>query len=1312
LAAERGRWTAVKPGDVVAERFEILRLAGSGGMGSVWRARDRTNGGDVALKVVHTQNAADAERLRREAMVLAEIESPRVVRYVAHGVTDDGLPFLAMEWLEGETLEDRMIRSGLQVGEALLVCRGIAEGLAVLHARKFLHRDIKPSNVLLQGRDLSRATLLDLGIARLPTTARRATLTGTTIGTPGYMAPEQARGAKALDARVDVFALGCVLFECLTGTPAFVGESAMAVLAKVLFEETPRVMAVREDIPAEIEAFVQRLMAKAPEMRLADGAAVLAAMDSLPAIAIDAGAPPTSLMIGRAITGGERKLVSVVMAMVPEPVADPKSAPTLASGSPPARRTDVHAVAQSHGAEVEQLAMGVVVATIRGREGATDQALAAARCALALRAILPHAAMAIATGLGELATRIPVGEAIDRATKLLELGTDGIRIDETTAGLLPGSFGISGDASGLVLVGLREDAEAVRTLLGKPTPFVGREREVATLMATARQCFDERVSRVCLVTGPAGAGKSRLRTEIVKAIRDESPELERSGAWGTSNAANVELWFARADAVSRGSPFSVLAQIVRSAMNLGQGESLAIRQQKLRARIARRARPGDDPVRIGSFLGELADVPFPDDIDVRLRAARSDTIVMGDQIRRAFDEWMAAECERGPVAILLEDLHWGDLPSVELLDAILRRNAERPLLVIAFARPEIHEAFPGLWRERDVQELRLAPLTKRATEKLVRDLLPKAEHEDIARIVERGAGNPFYVEELVRAFSSGAALPLTVLAMIEARFERLDPETRRVLRATSVFGQHAWRNGVAALLGGASRAHSLDDHLGALEREEILSRHPVSRFAGETEYAFRHALVRDAAEATLTEDDARTAHALCAEWLEDHGETDAVQLADHHERGATTRAAYWLCRAAREALEGNDYGAAIARAERAMAAGAAGDVLGDALRVTCEAHLWRDDNEAAVSAGLRALKQLAPGSDAFVLACGDVALGAHRAGDDARVAAIGAQLAPLLAPIDRPSAAQVIGTARVASRLFAIGAVEPGDALLAWIDARVGRQSGDAVLGWIHSARAMRAAWTGALSTEIGELREASLAFEAAGDARSASYSLHNAGYALCHIGELEAGEAALVRAMRLSDQLGLRGMVLSCKANLGIARARLGDVRGALAVEREAVDGFRALGSRRDEATARVYLGIILRNLPSELEAAEREVRTGIAILPDSPVLAAAAYGGLATVLLVRGKPDEALAAALEGQRLFERAGGVVDGESLFRLSYAEALHAAGRIEEAREAIAVAKKSLLERAERIDDPKWRKSFLERIGEHARTFARATEWNA
>jgi eukaryotic-like serine/threonine-protein kinase len=136
-----------RPGDVFAERFQIERFAGSGGMGSVYRALDRVSGQFVAIKIVRSSVEED-ERFVREARVLSELTHPSIVRYVAHGTTTQGQPFLAMEWLEGEDLAGRLLRTGLTVGESLTVVRRLAEGLATAHDRGVVHRDVKPSNVV------------------------------------------------------------------------------------------------------------------------------------------------------------------------------------------------------------------------------------------------------------------------------------------------------------------------------------------------------------------------------------------------------------------------------------------------------------------------------------------------------------------------------------------------------------------------------------------------------------------------------------------------------------------------------------------------------------------------------------------------------------------------------------------------------------------------------------------------------------------------------------------------------------------------------------------------------------------------------------------------------------------------------------------------------------------------------------------------------------------------------------------------------------------------------------------------------------
>src|SRR5215472_8014395 len=219
-------------GDIVADRFEMGPQAGWGGMGVVYRALDRTTDSTVALKVLRGTKEEDARRFAREIRVLAELPHPSIVRYVAHGTTPEGEAFLAMEWLEGEDLADRLEQQTLTVADSVAVIARAADALGVAHSRGVLHRDVKPSNLFLVGRDIERVKLLDFGVARIG--ALTQTSSGLAVGTPAYMAPEQARGSTSLDARVDVFALGCVLFECLTGRPAFQGDHLLAIRSKVL----------------------------------------------------------------------------------------------------------------------------------------------------------------------------------------------------------------------------------------------------------------------------------------------------------------------------------------------------------------------------------------------------------------------------------------------------------------------------------------------------------------------------------------------------------------------------------------------------------------------------------------------------------------------------------------------------------------------------------------------------------------------------------------------------------------------------------------------------------------------------------------------------------------------------------------------------------------------------------------------------------------------------------------------------------------------------------------------------------------------
>lgn len=195
------------PGSLFANRFEIQRTAGSGGMGTVYRATDRYSGDTVALKLLHTDEGhGEMERFAREAQLLSELRHSGIVAHVAHGQTPDGQRFLAMDWLEGQDLGQRLSRGPLPVHDCLRLIEQVAEALSLAHQRGIIHRDLKPANLFLVGGDVSHVKILDFGIARRIATSQAMTRTGVVIGTPEYMAPEQARGSRPHASRRRVLA--------------------------------------------------------------------------------------------------------------------------------------------------------------------------------------------------------------------------------------------------------------------------------------------------------------------------------------------------------------------------------------------------------------------------------------------------------------------------------------------------------------------------------------------------------------------------------------------------------------------------------------------------------------------------------------------------------------------------------------------------------------------------------------------------------------------------------------------------------------------------------------------------------------------------------------------------------------------------------------------------------------------------------------------------------------------------------------------------------------------------------------------------
>jgi tetratricopeptide (TPR) repeat protein len=1237
-------------------RFRLIDVAGRGASGIVYRAIDTKSARDVALKVFQ-RASTDFARFEREAEVLATLRHRHVVGYVSHGLREGGDPFLAMEWLEGVDLAERLTDGPLPLQDALILVMHAAQGLAAAHALGIVHRDVKPGNLFLLGRRAEDVRVIDFGIARAPQSFTRLTTTGSVLGTPSYMSPEQARGSSHLTPRSDVFSLGSVLFECLTGRLPFEGPSPNAILAQILAGSTPLLSQHMADMPPVLDALVARMLAHDPTDRLPDGTAVAKAVSGL----LNNGSEGSAARLTEPLLSRARRAHSMLL---------------IRGDDAPAAIDEIALRAAVHGGEARSQGTGIVVVefSLRSRADAADRA---ARCALELRQLDQSFAMTITTT--SLHTLAGEASAVEAALRLS--GAPGlISLDVASAGYLDRDYDVGRSANQCTLVGFRPSHPLSMGAL------FGRERELALLAGTYAEVVANECPRIALVVGEAGIGKSRLIGELLRNLQ--------------TPATKPLILRAQGDRPTRTSPFAVLAQLVRSRFCKSGSQTAEESWTRMREQLHALGHKAVDV----EFLRDLVGAQETDGATVHGVADRDDPVLMADGYRNAWLSFVETALEAGPLVAVVEDLHLADLASIRLLDVTVEQFPESAVLIVASARLDEASEVLGIFHGHEPERIHLKALRRRAAGSVVRSVLTDAEQTVVDRVIERAAGNPLGLAELSRISLNSGPLdqrtpaitnPSTSLVgAIETRVEQLESAVQRILRAGSVFGMQFSADGVGALLGHDHRLEEVSRGLGIAEKGQFVVLHSRGDFLSAS---FVSGLVQEAIYGSLGDDERPVVHGSVARWLETRPFIEPSLIAWHFERSSERHHAFrWYKAAARAALAGRDVEGAQQLVDQALACNPTGEDLARAMALRAEAAFLTGDTSLGKEAATAAMTAARPGSAGWVRAVGILITSMGQRGDNVELAKL-AELVRAQPPESDAVDQRVICLCRAATQLFSAGertiprgilseceAEAPVDLLAkAWI--RRG-------LTAFHVADHNYDAAT-ALMTDIIRLHSAAGDVRGSCQARILLASIH------MFAGDFEAAGSELDVAEAIALRTGAdyfakwaaytRGKVLAQLGAPEAARAHLAGVRRTLA------------GNPRIISGTHIYSAIAALRV-GEAAWAEEEARAALAA-HTAPATKAAALGTLARALVMAGRPQEALCAGQEALSILRDLASMEEHESEVHLGISEALSACGRHEEARHAARRASERLAMIAEKLANPVKRQNYLERIDTHART---------
>ncbi len=1138
-----------------------------------------------------------------------------------------------------------------------------------------------------------KVVLIDFGIARFLENEQAMTRTGDVLGTPRYMSPEQANGHRELLPSSNIFSLGCVLFQLLTGQLPFDGETPAELLMKLLIKEAPSLREVRPCLPESLDRLLAHMLAKTPTERPQNGQELLLELATIGNLA-DCEAPERQAPVG--IThesASEQQLLCLVVAA---PHAHLEELPTMAVQTSTNQLTTT---LSAYGGQVSTLADSSIVVAIQlaSMEAASDGALRAVRCALIIKDRLPHMQVVVVTGRAILAQRMPSGEAATRAFSLVssiftknQEVTSRVLLDAVTSCLLEARFNIEPRGDGIFELGFeRGTTSGQRKILGKSIECVGRERELAVLQGVFSECQDEGVASVCVIIAPPGIGKTRLLHEFLRRL-------------STAPSAK-EVWLAQGDPLSTGSAYGLLGQVLRNLCGICEGTAPNVMQNKLCERIGRYI-PASDLQRISSFLGELCGIHFSEEGYPQLQAARQNPRIMNEQIREAFASFLKSECTQHTILLVLEDLHWADALTIQLIDIALRQLAEFPFMVLTLARPEIDERFPKLWAERKRQDIRLGGLPKRSSERIIHQALGKNIDAKVSeRIIALADGNPFYLEELIRAVAAGntTELPETVLATVQARLMRLEAGARRTLKAASIFVQNFWKGGV--------QTEDSEEWLQILVNLEFVELQQISRFPIENEYSFRHRLVREAAYLLLTDTERQNGHLSACRFLEQRGESDPLILAEHARQGADLpRAMPYYAQAAEQSFSHHDFAGAVIHAQQSIDCGAQGEVLGMLKTIQMQSSFITGNGALGFGYGIEALPLVAQSSRWGMRLCSWLFGIAGMMGRPDIVQETITRILTIEPQAD--AASDFLEAAAILENCFCLLAQRgPADPILQRIKT-VGARLADNDI----SARAfmnLGIAWyMRAMVHEPWQAKQAAersrADFTAIGNIHDAPLAYMVLGLINVDLGDVDAGIEILRRGREVALSAQEVTKVLPLDFYIACASTEKEMTAESLETIASSAKSLMQLQSMPAFASGGRFLHGILLTAEGKLSEAELELRQALEMaLFFKPLIVEA----LATVLLRQGRHAEARETIALGLQMVSAPGSATDREVSLHTTAAEIYHAVGDVKAAEQALRTALELTNLRASRIPDEAGRTRFLQHAfsSVRARRLARA-----